>query len=714
MPLRIIILVLALLAFLSASTGGWLYYYSLKHAAIMEAEKGAETRLELLRRQLTSYLSEHIRPIRALAALKEMRGALEHPDAGTIEQVNAILDNFADALDLEVCYLMSTRGMTIASSNRDSPDSFVGKDFSFRYYFTEAVKGIPATYLALGNTSGKRGVYYSHPVYDIAHEHIVGVAVIKASVELIETKIFTDSEGLFLVVDPNGVIFISNQADLRFKLLWQISDSRIDSIVSSRQFGDGPWHWTGYALRDDGYVTDSQRSRYLYSAMDLSGYPGWSIIHLRSYKAIARHLADPFLRVVGPVILIVSVLIGIAVFILYKKALEELRRRKKAEAEIRHNEERYRHIYHKTPVMLHSIDTKGNINRVSDHWIETMGYRREDVIGKPLTSFYTAQSREYAENVIFPEFFRTGFCKDVPYTYVRKDGSTIDILLSCYGVRDESGKVVRSLAVSVDVTEKNSVQKDLQKAKEQLSRYSMDLEQQVEKRTAELKKVQDTLRRLSGSMMEAQEAERRALSRELHDHLGQVLTALRIDAVWIEKYLSRTDADAAVRAGRICSLIDTTIADVRDMASRLRPGVLDDLGLVDALEMLTRDFEQRAEVSCLFRTEGEADMDETSATALYRIAQEAVTNALKHSMASVIIVDLIMGRDALVLKIHDNGCGFNLDELSENDGLGLTGMKERAILAGGSLEITSGKGRGTEIVCTIAMGGASNDQSAFG
>ncbi len=704
MRLRIIILVLALLAFLSASSGGWLYYYSLKHAAFLDAEKDADRRLDLLSRQLSTFLSEHTKPVKALAGLKELRLVLEDTTEISLAQVNSILDNFAESLKLENCYLMNWSGLTIASSNRNDPDSFVGKDFSFRHYFKEAIIGNPVRFLALGTTSGKRGVYYSHPVYDRSGSVILGVAVIKASVELVESKLFADPDGVLFVTDPNGVIFIANRREMRFKLLWHISTDIIETIKASQQFGRGPWLWSGFFKKQDGIVTDQMGVDYLYSAMELAAYPGWKIVYLRSYREISRHLADPLLRIIGPVVLILSMLIGAAVFFLYDKALQEILRRKRAEKELRLSEERYRGIYNNTPVMLHSIDTRGKIIRVSDHWLETMGYTREIVIGRDLTSFFTQESRKYAQEVIFPEFFRTGFCKDVPYTYMRKDKTTIDIMLSCYGVRNEAGEVVRSLAVSVDVTEKNSVQRDLQKAKEKLSRYSMDLEQQVEKRTVELKKVQDKLRRLSGSIMEAQERERAVLARELHDHLGQVLTALRIDGVWIEKYLSERDSNASLRAARICSLIDETIGDVREMAFRLRPGVLDDLGLVDALESLTGNFEEQSEVSCLFRHGDIPDIDSDLATALYRIVQESVTNALRHSKASVIEVDLNVRDHYLILTIQDNGCGFIMDETADYAGLGLTGMKERAILAGGNLDVMSRSGRGTTIQCAIPIG----------
>lgn len=756
MRLRIIILVLAILAVLSASAGGGLYYHSLRQASFQQAESHAYRRLELFNRQLTSSLSEHVNPVKALSGLKEFKNLLKPGASSAVNDTtktfgntltgnpvnsaramassNAILDNFAYSLNLEVCYIMDRNGITVASSNRDEPDSFVGKNFSFRPYFIEAIAGSPSTYLALGTTSRKRGVYYSHPVYDDLYGYptksiqlygsdpnrslhgmaqapkvteklrISGVAVIKASVERIESKLFSDSEGILLVTDPNGVIFIANRQELKFMLLWELDKSQIDQINVTRQFGEIPSLWSGFAPLNDGYVIDRNGEKYLYSNMPLDGYPGWKIVYLRSLREIGKEIADPFVRIIGKVILIISIFIGISVFILYSKALQEIIRRKKAENELRLSEARYRNIYHKTPVMLHSIDTEGKIIGVSDFWLDKMGYSREEVVGKKLTAFYSDGSRKYAEEVIFPYFFKTGFCKDVPYTYVRKDGEEIEILLSCYGVRDEEGRVVRSLAVSVDITEKNQVQHDLELARERLSRYSLDLEQQVEERTDELRMVQNQLRKLSGNIMAAHENERRAVARELHDHLGQILTALKMDGVWLEKYLEPLDQNAAQRAGRICSLIDDTITDVRAMAFRLRPGLLDDLGLVDALEFLTRDFEKRSDVWFLFRHTEIPEIDDTVATALYRIAQEAITNALKHSRATEISVDLSADTDGQIsLAVEDNGCGFSSVGNKEYQGLGLTGMKERATLAGGTLEIISAIDEGTRILCNLNL-----------
>jgi len=705
MRLRIIILILALVAFLSASTGGLLYYHSFKKAAFQKTEADAYSKLKLLTDHLSSYLSEHIKPVKTLSGIKEFKTALKDTNLESIYQANQILDNFTKSLDLEVSYLMDKNGITLCSSNRNAKDSFVGKDFSFRPYYKKAINGTPATYLALGTTSRKRGVYYSHPVYDESNGSILGVAIIKASVEFVETKLFPKSDHTLLFVDPDGVIFISNKEALRFKLLWKLPEEKINTIMNSKQFGNDPWAWTGFSKNKTDYVTDKNDTQYLFTSLTVANYPGWKVIKLRNLKEIENQVSEPFVRVIGPIISSILILTGILVLILYQLGIQEITKRKKAEKELRLSEERYRHIYHKTPVMLHSIDTEGKIIRVSDHWVEVMGYKREDVIGKKLISFFTPESQKYAIDVIFPKFFSTGFCKDIPYTYAKKNGEKMDILLSGYGVRDEKGDILRSLAVSVNVTEKNRAQKDLQLAKEKLSQYSLDLEQQVKKRTAQLEKTQDSLKNLSKNIITSQEREKALVARELHDHLGQVLTALRIDAVWVEKYLARIDKNAENRAGKMRSLIDDTINDVRDMAYRLRPRVLDDLGLADALESLLSDFEKRSNVSCVFKHDGIPKINDTLATALYRIGQEAVTNSLKHSNASTITVELKNDEEGIILAIQDNGCGFEAHNNNEINGFGLEGMRERANLVGGKLDISSRLSEGTSICCKVKVKG---------
>ena len=199
--------------------------------------------------------------------------------------------------------------------------------------------------------------------------------------------------------------------------------------------------------------------------------------------------------------------------------------------------------------------------------------------------------------------------------------------------------------------------------------------------------------------------ERAAIARELHDELGQILTALRMDAAWLRKRLVTSDPNAAVRAEAMCDTIDSTIDEVRRMVMRLRPGLLDDLGLIPALEWVAGDFEKRTGISCTFKHSGVPEITGSAATAAYRITQETLTNVARHADASRVEVSLAVRGGELVLSVRDDGKGFADATPAEAGGQGIAGIRERAALIGGTVGIRSHPGVGATVTFRLPLNG---------
>ncbi len=201
------------------------------------------------------------------------------------------------------------------------------------------------------------------------------------------------------------------------------------------------------------------------------------------------------------------------------------------------------------------------------------------------------------------------------------------------------------------------------------------------------------------------EEEKSRLARELHDELAQSLTVLKMDTIWVRDNAAGGFETVAAKLTEMVAMLDRTVAATRRMASDLRPLLLDDLGLVPAIEWLADSFTQRCGVPCnLSIDEGlELALQEPYATAVFRIVQESLVNVAKHAGASQVTVVLGNVPGAVKLVVQDNGCGFFTDAARKPQSLGLMGLRERSQLLGGNVIIKSTPGQGTCIEVCIPL-----------
>jgi len=260
-----------------------------------------------------------------------------------------------------------------------------------------------------------------------------------------------------------------------------------------------------------------------------------------------------------------------------------------------------------------------------------------------------------------------------------------------------------------DVTERK-------RAEQELRRHEQHLEELVKERTAELERSHQELRELAAHVQTAREEERTSVAREIHDELGQVLTGLHMGLSWLDTRLAELEDEEsrAVLLGKISSmslLVDRTIESVQRIAAELRPGVLDDFGLVAAIESHARKFQEQTGIRCnVVLAPGSTEFDDATSTALFRIVQETLTNVARHANATNVAITFKNEGNNIALVVKDDGRGIQGSEISRSASLGLLGMRERAAALGGQFQITSVPGKGTTVKVVLPVAGALEGQ----
>lgn len=260
-----------------------------------------------------------------------------------------------------------------------------------------------------------------------------------------------------------------------------------------------------------------------------------------------------------------------------------------------------------------------------------------------------------------------------------KDGKVIYCEWYNSVLRDEEGSTITILSLIHNVTERKKTEDNLQQSYEEIKRL-----------TEHLHKIR--------------EEERTRIAREIHDELGQQLTVLRMDVSWLTKRLKGTDEATNDKLEDLGELLDSTVQSVRRISYELRPILLDEFGLVAAMEWHLKEFEKRSGIKTYFRLPGEnLQLDDPLKTNLFRILQESLTNVARHSNASQVNVHFIQNANQLVLRVQDNGKGFDKEKVAEGQTLGILGMKERAAALGWHYEIRTEPGSGTVVSVIIPL-----------
>jgi len=324
------------------------------------------------------------------------------------------------------------------------------------------------------------------------------------------------------------------------------------------------------------------------------------------------------------------------------------------------------------------------------------GYTAAEVHGQHINDVLRNPMHDAQKDAIRLELLEVGYWKGF-VVYHTRNKSPLDIAISISRIHDERGRVDGYIMVCRDMTERL-------KAEAKLRQFNEELERLVEEKTNELQLSNIGLRDLTSRLQRVREEERGTIAREIHDELGQQLTGLKMDLYWVAKRLDGAALDQARQKLRgTMSLLDETIRTVRRIATDLRPSILDDLGLIAAIEWQSQEFQKRAGIRTVFQsTIPEMDFPPDMAIGMFRICQESLTNVARHASASRVSITLDPVEGGLCMTVSDDGKGLDPEKLDRKT-LGLIGMKERALMMGGRLEIGNGESNGFRLAVTVPL-----------
>jgi len=305
------------------------------------------------------------------------------------------------------------------------------------------------------------------------------------------------------------------------------------------------------------------------------------------------------------------------------------------------------------------------------------GYREEELLGMPFQSVVAPEDRDW----VTERHRRRMAGEAVPSVYetrlMCKDGTLLFVEVSA-GLSEYQGRPA-NLTYLHNITKRKQTEEELKRSHEQLHNLARYIE-------------------------DVRERERTRIARELHDEMAQSLTVLKMDLSWLDKALHQDQLSLREKVKSMSQLLDSTIKQTRRIVTELRPGVLDDLGLAAALEWQAGELQNHTGIACRVSVSPRnITINPAIATALFRIAQEALTNVVRHAQASRVEITLRKRGNRLLLRVKDNGRGITTEKLSDPNSLGLMGMRERLLHWNGEVKIRGVNGKGTTVTAIIPL-----------
>jgi PAS domain S-box-containing protein len=343
--------------------------------------------------------------------------------------------------------------------------------------------------------------------------------------------------------------------------------------------------------------------------------------------------------------------------------------RRRIEGELRASRDDLAALVDASPVSIIAYDRDLIVRSWNAAAERIFGWRASEAIGRPnptVPGEMTGDFKRLAEQCL-----AGSTVTNMEQQRIRKDGAHIDVSISMAPLHDAQSVVSGFVSITTDITD--------------------------------VRASHERLRALSARVLSMQEDERTRLARELHDDLGQLLTALKIDASRLAQIVASGAQPPPRLAAGLPPLIDTTMATVVRLVSELRPSRIGEMGLAAAIETRVSDFRTRTGVECTLSIPPKLNLPEAVAIAVFRILEEALTNVARHAGATRAEVRLHRIGDQAVLEVRDHGRGISEIERQDPGAYGLTGMKERALILGGTVEISGADGRGTTITARIPI-----------